>query len=52
MEVEEEAESRKKFDEQRKRLQRQLRDVEMFTGLLQETQSGNQRKFATAATRV
>ena len=28
MEVEEEAESRKKLDEQRKRLQRQLRDVE------------------------
>ena len=34
------AESRKKLDEQRKRLQRQLRDVERLTDLPQETQSG------------
>ena len=40
MEVEEEAESRKKSDEQRKRLQRQLRDVERLTDVPQETPSG------------
>ena len=40
MEVEEEAESRKKLDAQMQRLQRQLRDVERFIDLSQETQSG------------
>ena len=40
MEVAEEAESRNKLDEQRNRLQRQLRDVERFIDFPQETQSG------------
>ena len=51
MEVEEEAESRKKLDEQRKRPHRQPRDVERFVDLPQDTQSGIKEKFARAATR-
>ena len=39
MEVEDEVESRKKLDEQRNRLQRQLREVERYTGMSQEVQS-------------
>ena len=39
MEVEDEVERRKKLDEQRKRLQRQLRDVERFGDVSQEVQS-------------
>ena len=39
MEVEDEVESRKKLDEQRKRLQRQLRELEKFTCMPQDMQS-------------
>ena len=39
MDVEDAIESRKKLDEQRKRLQRQLREVERFTDVPQEVQS-------------
>ena len=39
MEVEDEVESTKKLDERRKRLQRQLREVERFTDVSKEGQS-------------
>ena len=39
MEVGDEVESEKKLDEQRKRLQRQLREIERFTDVQQEVQS-------------